>query len=308
MFHIQSFSNRLFLAHEQQVRVEIFLFGALLNRYEIQEADGTWFNAIAGFADPSDAQAHITNGFRSAKLSPYACRLNQGRYTFANEAHQCRKHILGKHAIHGLMYDTIFTLSGSHADEQGAWVELHADYPQDDLGFPFSYGLTVRYTLTEAGLTIETTAKNTGQQAMPIVDGWHPYFTLGGKVDDWMLCLNSDTQLEFNEDLLPTGQRIVDKRFQAALKLQNIELDNCFVLNNLQDTACILQHNNKQLRIDALSHYPYLQIYIPPERTSIAIENLSGAPDAFNNKIGLHILEPQQSILFATRYALMQAA
>jgi aldose 1-epimerase len=45
-----------------------------------------------------------------------------------------------------------------------------------------------------------------------------------------------------------------------------------------------------------------LQIYTPPHRKSIAIENLSSAPDAFNNKIGLIELGPEDSHAFQTRY------
>jgi len=48
--------------------------------------------------------------------------------------------------------------------------------------------------------------------------------------------------------------------------------------------------------------YPYLQVYTPPHRKSIAIENLSSAPDAFNNKIGLIELGPEDSQAFQTRY------
>jgi galactose mutarotase-like enzyme len=46
---------------------------------------------------------------------------------------------------------------------------------------------------------------------------------------------------------------------------------------------------NFRLTIEPDKEYPILQIYIPPHRNSIAIENLSGAPDNFNNKMGLVI-------------------
>jgi len=48
--------------------------------------------------------------------------------------------------------------------------------------------------------------------------------------------------------------------------------------------------------------YPYLQIYTPPHRRSIAIENISGVPDAFNNGMGFITLEPDQSAIFKTTY------
>jgi aldose 1-epimerase len=45
-----------------------------------------------------------------------------------------------------------------------------------------------------------------------------------------------------------------------------------------------------------------MQFYTPDDRKKIAIENLSSAPDAFNNKMGLHVLEPQDTINFSTSY------
>jgi aldose 1-epimerase len=51
--------------------------------------------------------------------------------------------------------------------------------------------------------------------------------------------------------------------------------------------------------------YPYLQIYTPPHRKSIAIENVSGPPDAFNNGMGFVTLEPGQSALFTTTYKVL---
>jgi aldose 1-epimerase len=57
-----------------------------------------------------------------------------------------------------------------------------------------------------------------------------------------------------------------------------------------------------QLVIEPDNSYPVLQVYIPAHRKSIAIENLSGAPDNFNNGIHLVMLEPEQSKTFYTSY------
>ena len=55
---------------------------------------------------------------------------------------------------------------------------------------------------------------------------------------------------------------------------------------------CVLKSFKKiELEILPEKSYPYLQIYIPPHRNSIAIENLSGAPDGFNNEMGVTTLE-----------------
>jgi aldose 1-epimerase len=50
--------------------------------------------------------------------------------------------------------------------------------------------------------------------------------------------------------------------------------------------------------------YPYLQIYTPDHRKSIAIENLSAAPDAFNNGMGLKVLSPNEAVTFTTKFVI----
>ncbi len=285
-------------------RAEIYRYGGLLNRFEINKIDGSWWNVVDAFSSPADARANLINGFHSAKLSPYACRMRLGEYEFSGKSYHCSKHTLGKHAIHGLMYDANFVLEQSHHDEHQAWVIIRADYMRDDVGYPFNYQLKIKYLLDESGLSITTEAINTGKTALPIMDGWHPYFTLGGKVDDWTLQINSTQQLEFNSDLLPTGKLLSDERFQAAYSLKNVQLDNSFVLKNHEVASCVLQNQALKFSIFAESSYPYLQVYIPPERDSIAIENLSAAPDSFNNKMGLVVLESGEIQVFSTRYVL----
>ena len=63
-----------------------------------------------------------------------------------------------------------------------------------------------------------------------------------------------------------------------------------------------LSYAGKSITVKPTHNYPYLQLYTPDDRKSIAIENLSGAPNAFNNKIGLHIVKPQDKIVFETGY------
>jgi aldose 1-epimerase len=47
--------------------------------------------------------------------------------------------------------------------------------------------------------------------------------------------------------------------------------------------------------------YNFLQIYTPPHRKSIALEPLTGAPDAWNNKIGMIALLPDEQRKFTVR-------
>jgi aldose 1-epimerase len=166
--------------------------------------------------------------------------------------------------------------------------------------------MVVTYTLSNQNkLTLHTQVTNQHNTHIPLADGWHPYFSLNASVNDLHLQIASNTKLDFDADLIPTGKLLEDTRFTSGDVLGNIQLDNCFLLNRAtEQPACTLtnQAAGLQLKIFAEENYPYLQLYIPPQRNCIAIENLSAAPDAFNNQMGLIVLEPGESIAFSAAY------
>ena len=136
-------------------------------------------------------------------------------------------------------------------------------------------------------------------------DGWHPYFKLGETIDSATLQINAKKQVEFNDALVPTGKLIRNKKWFKGAPLKDISLDNSFVLDMEEPMPhCTL--SDEQLGLELYIYpdrsYPYLQVYTPDHRKSIAIENLSSPPDSFNNKMGLIELGPEDSQAFQTRY------
>lgn len=281
---------------------EIFAFGGLLNAFTVQTAQGS-LNVVDGFTDPDQAMTHITDAFKSAKMSPFACRLQHGRYHFEDREYTMDSFYLGNHALHGCLYDAAYSIRHSSADETSAWIELEHQYKGHFSGYPFSYTLHVKWELRSGnGLTVTTTATNQGEKAIPFSDGWHPYFTTGEAVDMCELKFNSSKKLVFDPELIPTGEEESDNRFVAGHSLQNIFLDNSFILPTTEEGYCELKGKQVRIVIKPLMNYPYLQVYTPQHRKSVAIENLSAAPNAFNNGIGLIHLLPNNPVSFATSY------
>lgn len=284
---------------------EIYAFGALLNAFNL--VDGTnKINVVAGFESVEDAQNSITNGFKSAKLSPFVCRMREGKYSWDEDHYQVKKFFLSNHAIHGILYDAIYEIQYTEANHEQAKVELRYAYPGHVPGYPFPFLIQVQWTLEKGNqLSVETSVTNASPSTIPLSDGWHPYFNLGTSVDDCSLAFSSNQQLVFDEDLLPTGALITDNRFKDGASLKDVFLDNCFELDkSLQQPYCKLSNASLELTIEPESSYPYLQIYTPPTRDMIAIENLSSAPDAFNNQMGLQTLEPHTTKVFKTTYTI----
>jgi aldose 1-epimerase len=275
----------------------------LLNSFHIPTKKKL-INIIDGFETAEEAAANTTNGFKSAKLNPFVCRLKNGEYNFNNKKYTIEKFYLEPHAIHGIIFDAPFTIIDSSATEESATVVLQYNYLGTDKGYPFNYTTTVTWKLeANCSLTVSTTVNHNNNDAIPFADGWHPYFTLGETIDDCILQLDSREQLEFDETLLPTKFIVRDERFVHGSLLKNISLDNCFQLTNPGKSVCTLKNNDLQLTIVPDASYPFLQVYTPSHRKSIAIENLSAAPNAFNNNWGLVFLEPNKEYHFTTKYS-----
>jgi aldose 1-epimerase len=281
--------------------------GAILNRWQVQINNKQW-EVIEGYDSVDDFRNNCeSKGFRSTKLSPYVCRIpDGGKYSFDGKEYKIGKFDLSGSSIHGLMYNEPFEVAYHEAGEDLAMVALQHHYEPTDEGYPFSYFIEVVYHLLPDNiLKLVTTVYNQHEGPIPIADGWHPYFSLGRPIDELYFEMASDRMLVFDDRLIPTGELKPDNRFEFLHSLEGISLDNCFLLNKpLIGPACSLVNQKDGLALSIMPEdtYPYLQVYTPPHRKSIAIENLSAAPDAFNNKMGLLVLEPEEQISFTTTY------
>lgn len=280
--------------------------GAILHSFTVIHNNAP-INIIDQYDSKDDFAGNVTSkGFKSCKLSPFACRIKNAAYHFGEKEYTIEKFLLNNSALHGLLYDADFKVLEQFADDLSAGVTLKYAYTGTDKGYPFLYDCVVAYHLKKDNqLTIVTEITNKDKGLIPIQDGWHPYFTLGRKIDELQLEFQSKEMVVFDEALLPTGELQPYQEFGSLKKIGNTELDNCFTLNFAEcQPLCVLRDTEKKIQIEIRpdKNYPYLQIYTPPHRDSIAIENLSAAPDAFNNGMGLITLQPGENIIFTTTY------
>ena len=278
--------------------IEIHCKGGLMNRWVVHN-EGQPLDLILGNTDNDNFEM---NGFRSGKMSPFSCRIDEGEYQLDHHTFKFNKFYLGAHAMHGLIYDAQFSILSTEIHSNYAQVILSFDYKGTDPGYPFPFNIQIQWTLyTEDLIVIKTTIVNKSNSVIPFMDGWHPYFTLGGQVDNYVLAFQSNAKLLMRDDMIPTGKMLQENSFEEGLKIGITHFDDCYLLNKMQNKIQ-LSNEGKSIIVTPIYNYPYLQIYTPDDRKSIAIENLSGAPDCFNNKMGLHYLEPQDLIYFETSY------
>ncbi|HMF69853.1 MAG TPA: aldose 1-epimerase [Flavitalea sp.] len=280
--------------------------GALLHEFAIDDQDGSLVNIIDNYRDTEELNDFLALSYKGSKLSPFPCRIHEGKWTYDEMEFEFKKKFKDGTAIHGLLFNKSFNIADEFSDENMASVSLRYHYKKEDSGYPFEYLCEVRYVLLPGNvLQLETTITNLDDETIPVADGWHPYFSLGGKVDDYILQFASSSMLEFDPALLPTGKVLEEPSFQVPHRLGDREIDNCYILNTEAGSACCVLYNpNNKLTVSFFVSdlYPYLQVFTPKHRQSIAIENLSSAPDSFNNGIGLIELDPRRSVTFNVWY------
>jgi aldose 1-epimerase len=307
--HTKEYDLELVNIKDENNGTEISLlpgFGATLHAFTVHDRDGSAVNIIDSYRNLAEVKTEMGRSFKGPKLSPFPCRISEGKYSFGNKEYHFRHLFPDGTAIHGLLYDKPFTIQEMTAGDSSGALYLEYVYKKDDEGYPFDYNCEVRYILhPDNELEVVTTVTNLDTTVIPMADGWHPYFQLGGKIDGWQLQFHSAAIVEFNDHLIPTGGLLQYNVFQTARPVGDTFLDNCFTLKpGIVSAACEIYNPANGLKISFFpdAGYPYLQIYTPPSRTSIAVENLSGAPDCFSNKMGLLLLSPGHSQIFTVRY------
>jgi aldose 1-epimerase len=317
--HLQENGLSLVSLKEEDTGTEAMILpghGASLFAFRVRTENGS-FNVIDNYKDLAELKREMGRSFKGPKLSPFPCRIAGARYNFENKEHIFTRLFSDGTAIHGLLYDEEFRIREESADGSSASLTVEYIYDGAVAAYPHQYSCRVQYILKHGNtLEVGTTVTNQGSGTMPIADGWHPYFQLGGRVDEWFLRFSAASIVEFDKQLIPTGRLLKYDTFNKGRLIGDEQLDNCFVLESPGPgqssgaaagktmPACELFNPANGLRVSFLPGpgYPYLQLYTPPGRQSIAVENLSSAPDSFNNKMGLLLLAPGDSQTFTVNY------
>lgn len=239
-----------------------------------------------------------TNFFRGAKLNPFSNRIDKGTYLFENTAYLMPLNDNDTHALHGFVWNRPFSIIDSKASFECAELTLSYAHSKESADFPFPYILVVTYKLCIEGLTVSTQITNPSTAAIPMGDGWHPYITTGNEINALKLKIPSNKKIVTADTLIPTGEIITDNRFIELSLLGDVALDSCFALDK-QNTKMetLLSDEEQDLTIAVWQQsdaYPFVHIYTPADRLSLAIEPCSAIPDAFNRDIFPTTLKPLQ--------------
>jgi aldose 1-epimerase len=227
--------------------------------------------------------------YASSVLFPFASRIQEGKYVFQEKEYQLNCNETGKNALHGLVYNKNFKLLEREENTNSCSVTIGFIETKMSQGFPYTYEIYLTYMLTEKGLSLSVKIKNTDTKSYPFTLGWHPYF-ISEDLHNSSLSFKSDQKIIFDENLIT--KEIVDHKTNAIFKIEDQQLDDCFVLKS-NKIGFTTPTYGFEISTDLKENY--LQMYTPKGFSVIAIEPMTGVSNTFNNKIGLQILDPNES-------------
>jgi len=246
--------------------------------------------------------------FRGRILFPFNDRIIGARYPFAGRTHTLPVNDPETgDAIHGFLYGRKLSITRRKAGKDTAEIRLEGTIDEAP-GYPFRMRISLDYRLEGEGFRIDFRIMNRGQEAAPFSVGWHPYFTLleaetAGtssegisctRANDLQLRIPGDGYIETDGNQTPSGRILPVEGspfdFQVFQPVGPNNLDLGFV-NPEGWAEC--RSPDFTLRIEQSELFGYTQVFVPPSRSSIALEPVSAGVDAFNRpKIGLRVLEP----------------
>jgi aldose 1-epimerase len=227
--------------------------------------------------------------YASSILFPFANRIKDGAYSFEGKDFQFEANQKEENnALHGLVYNKTFKVIDETNSETSASVILQYSEVNESKGFPYTYTIQLKYTLTKKDLNLSASVKNTDAKSFPFTLGWHPYFSTSDLYKS-TLQFDSSKKLVLGDRNITTGVEDVDAI--DVFEVKDKQLDDCYILDSGQT---VFKTPDFNLEIKASSKENFLQMYIPPKANTIAIEPTTGVSDSFNNKIGLQVLKPNE--------------
>ena len=235
--------------------------------------------------------------FAGFPLMPYSGPLFGPGFTYAGTAHVLDRNVSEEpSATHGDAWISPFAI----ADQTESMALFELDYMPEARGFPFQWRGSVRFELSDQGLSIALRVTSRDHRPMPAGIGFHPYFPkpqgtrlMFDAVGVWpadapenvtQACGPLADGLSFR-DGPDVSEMVVDRLYEGW--------DGRAVLTYPDGFSTIVTADGSldKMQIYSAWHYPY-----------VCVEPVSNANDGFNRMAcgvpshGLRILEPGRSI------------
>jgi Galactose mutarotase and related enzymes len=286
-------------------------YGGGLNAWRIpvtagNSPAGKSLDLLFGYRDGDDVFKIGPDTNAGCRLCPFPGRTAYAQFTWRGTTYKLINNVSwAPHALHGFLQNQEWKFESFESNSESCTAVFTCDWPGAFAGFPFPFRATNTIVFTGETVTVTSSVTNLGNSDMPYSEGWHPYFSLGEKIDRLTMTLPENSLALLDKADLPTGNFKEDTRFTAGRKIGDEFINDCFCLaqgvQNSGRATVSLQGSAGRIDIwqkTGNEQYNAIQIYTPPDRMSIAIEPMTSEPDALNHHRGLIVIPPGETRSF----------
>jgi aldose 1-epimerase len=221
-------------------------------------------------------------------LHPWANRLAGFSYSVGGETVELDRDSPLLHldpnglSIHGLLAGSPWwKVVEAEADDGSARLTAALDFgahPELLEAFPFPHRLEMAVGLTGNTLTIGTTVTATGDRAVPVSFGYHPYFRLPGVPrEEWHIELPVRSRFVLDDQMIPTGETEPVEQISGPLGEQDFD-DGYASLD--EPARFVLEGVGRRIEVSFLEGYPFAQVYSPRDQSLICYEPMTAPTNA----------------------------
>jgi galactose mutarotase-like enzyme len=230
-------------------------------------------------------------------LFPIVGALKENKYVYKEHSYELPRH--------GFARDHEFEVEPVNAKE----VVFSLQQSEETLAvYPFAFSLSLRYTLSEEGLTCSYEVHNPADQELLFSIGGHPAFATpvnGIAYTDYQLTFNADSELDYYKvvDNLISNELVVLPLQNQKLSLQHeLFYNDALVFKSLKSDKITLSNTSNAAGLEfSFEGFPYFGIWAAKDADFICLEPWCGLADGVDhdqqlqNKEGIISLAAKQS-------------
>jgi galactose mutarotase-like enzyme len=165
--------------------------------------------------------------------------------------------------------------------------------PEYVTAFPFPHRVRYVASISGATLTVAFAVIATGDVAVPVSFGFHPYLTLPGSIRrNWQVELPVARQALVDERMIPNGETESIARGALDGPLGNRTFDTGYDRLHGVVPEFTLADDRRQIALTLISGYPVAQVYAPDGSQFICYEPMTAPVDALTVGEGLNWVAP----------------
>lgn len=169
-------------------------------------------------------------------------RIEGGTFTFNNVIHEFPINEIGKHHIHGFVYDQPWDVTAQKEEDGIITIETAIGLHEPEIYKDALIHLT--YELSGQVLRQKAIVKNNGSESFPWGIGYHTVFRFDEAVSTFSL--TNKSQWTLSEEAIPTGEQVPGEPFHNK-NIQGVPLDDAFAAVEQGNEAVLTNNETGQI-------------------------------------------------------------